>query len=203
MTSIVELLVRSPVEPWQRIGLSFDDGRAWVGGVAIHVRDEDGEPGLVGWTLDGSVARPDRIDRLPTEHVDDAQVRAGEHDLGAIAIDHVVVRTSSLERTCGEIERVTGEQLRRVREAGAVRQGFHRLGPVIAEVVESDDAEGDGASFWGFVLVVDDLDSVVARLGPELIGGARPAVQPGRSIASFTRHAGLGLPVALMTPHRR
>jgi hypothetical protein len=203
VTAVAELLVRSPLEPWERIGLSFVDGRAWIGGVAIHLRDDEGRPGLVGWTLAGSIDRADLIDGLPTSHVDDVDPLATEHPLGATAVDHVVVRTSSLERTCGEIERVTGEPLKRVREAGPVRQGFHRLGPVIVEVVESPDETAEHASFWGFVLVVDDLDAVAARFGPEVVGAPRPAVQPGRSIASFTRAAGLGLPLALMTPHRR
>ena len=54
-----------------------------------------------------------------------------------VGFDHVVVMTSSLERTCGAIESATGESLRRIREAGPVRQGFHRLGQLIVEVVET------------------------------------------------------------------
>ncbi|MBI5089240.1 MAG: hypothetical protein HZB15_10405 [Actinobacteria bacterium] len=200
---MAELVVRSPIAPWQRIGLTFVGDRAWIGGVAVRFVDDGGAEGLVGWTLAGAPSCPDTIDGLETAYLDDADLVTTEHPLGATAIDHVVVRTSSLERTCGAIEQITGEPLKRVREAGAVRQGFHRLGPVIVEVVETADSHGEHATFWGFVLVVDDLDAAVARLGPEPIGAPRPAVQAGRSIASFTREAGLGLPVALMTPHRR
>jgi hypothetical protein len=119
--------------------------------------------------------------------------------LGAFELDHVVVITDSLERTCGEVERATGAPLRRVREVGQMRQGFHRLGGLIVEVVERAGLQEGPAAFWGLVLNVEDLHAAVARLGPEVIGAARPAVQPGRSIATVLESAGLGLPVALMT----
>jgi hypothetical protein len=35
-----------------------------------------------------------------------------------------------------------------------------------------------------------------------LLGDIRDAVQPGRRIATVRREAGLGVPVALMTPRR-
>jgi hypothetical protein len=73
------------------------------------------------------------------------------------------------------------------------------MGPIILEVVESERVTQERSSFWGFVLIVDDLDAAVRRLGPERIGPARDAVQPGRRIASFRASAGLGVPVALMT----
>jgi hypothetical protein len=50
---------------------------------------------------------------------------------------------------------------------------------------------------------VDDLDSAIAWLGPDAIGAPRDAVQHGRRIASIKKDVGLGLPVALMSPHVR
>ena len=44
-----------------------------------------------------------------------------------------------------------------------------------------------------------DLDTTAASFGDH-IGEVRAAVQPGRRIATLKRSAGLGLPVALMTP---
>jgi hypothetical protein len=41
----------------------------------------------------------------------------------------------------------------------------------------------------------------VAALGDN-VGETRPAVQPGRRIATLRRGAGLSVPVALMTPQR-
>jgi len=126
------------------------------------------------------------------------------HHIGASSIDHVVVMTSSLDRTCGAIEGVLGLPLKRTRDAGrGVRQGFHRSGDVVIEVVERPDLDSASAALWGLVLVVDDLDEATGWLGPDLVGPPRDAVQPGRRIATVRSEAGLGLPVALMSPDQR
>jgi hypothetical protein len=49
------------------------------------------------------------------------------------------------------------------------------------------------------VHTVEDLDAAVERAG-DRIGRAKPAVQRGRSIATFSKDAALGVPVALMSP---
>jgi hypothetical protein len=199
VTAIVGLTVAADVDAWQRIGLRVDDATTWVGGVAIEFVSPADRTGIVGWTLLGSPQQPDEIDGLATRHTVDAATRAVPHPLGATAFDHLVVMTSSLERTCGAIESSTGEPLKRVREAGEVRQGFHRLGPVIVEVVESAKVTSEHASFWGLVLIVDDIHEAAGGLGPDVISYPKTAVQPGRLIASFRQDAGLGLPVALMS----
>lgn len=203
MTVLAGLTVAAAVEPWQAIGLRIEDGRSWVGGVQLcFVEPRPERMGLVGWTLAGSPTGAALIDGLPTAHVADAAdltPEAWTHDLGATSFDHVVVMTSSIERTCGAIEAATGEPLKRIREAGAVRQGFHRLGGVIAEIVETSRVVADTASFWGFVLIVDGLHDVAGRLGPDTISLPKPAVQPGRFIASFRESVGLGLPLAIMS----
>ena len=90
--------------------------------------------------------------------------------------------------------------------AGAPRQAFFRLGEVILEVVQEPEeavSKAGGtdrpAFFWGLALIAPDLDATVARLG-EHVSEIRTAVQPGRRIATLRRSAGIGLPVALMTP---
>jgi hypothetical protein len=205
VTGIAELLVRSPVEPWQQIGLRVVDGVSWIGGISLRFSPPDvgAAPQLSAWTLVGSPATPPTIDGLTTTYLDDFEPQSWEHPLGATMFDHVVIMTSSVQRTCADITRVTGEPLKRVREAGPVRQGFHRLGPMIVEVVESDRVTSAAASFWGFVFVVDDIHEAAARLGPDVLTAPKPAVQNGRYIASFRATAGLGLPIALMSPHVR
>jgi hypothetical protein len=127
------------------------------------------------------------------------------HQFAVTAIDHVVITTGSLERTCGAIADQLGLPLKRIRDAGhGVRQGFHRAGSLILEIVERPDlAPETSAEIWGVVFVVDDLDSAIAWLGPDAIGAPRDAVQHGRRIASIKKDVGLGLPVALMSPHVR
>ena len=211
MTAVVGLTIAGPSEPWRAIGLRVVDGVAWIGGIALRFAGQAAggeDSGLVrvsGWTLADSPDRAGAIDGIATDHVelDDAEVESWDHPLGVTSFDHVVVMTSSLERTCGEIERITGEPLKRIREVGPIRQGFHRLGSMIVEVVESDRVTSDEASLWGFVWIVDDLHDTADRLGPDLLPPPKAAVQPGRFIASFRSGAGLGLPIALMSPDRR
>ncbi len=205
MTSLTALTITGPTAPWRSIGLRVVDGVSWIGGIALHFTDDDAPTALSSWTLTDSPNHAGSIDGIPTGHdvVDAFEGQSWDHPLGVTSFDHVVVMTSSLERTCGAIERITGEPLKRIRELGAVRQGFHRLGPMIVEVVETDSVTAPHASLWGFVVIVDDLHDVAARLGPDVLSPPKAAVQPGRLIASFRSEAGLGLPIALMTPDRR
>ena len=118
-------------------------------------------------------------------------------------IDHVVIYTPQLEQTCDAIASATDAALKRIREVGALRQGFHRLGELIVEVVSYPTIEVTGATFWGLALNVADIDALAARCGDELMSPPKDAVQPGRRIASFREGAQLGLPVAVMTVARR
>jgi hypothetical protein len=202
VTSVVGLEVVAPVAAWRAVGLPLVDGVALVDGIAIRMRDpHDGEqPCIERWVLAECPTDTTDIDGLPTAHGSRPPVVAGDGLLAGSRFDHLVVMTSSLERTCGAIEAATGEPLKRIREAGPIRQGFHRLGGLIVEVVETAQVTADHASFWGFVLIVDDLHAVCGELGPDVISVPKQAVQPGRWIATFRSSAGLGLPTALMTP---
>lgn len=201
MTVLAELLVESAEEPWQRLGLDTSLGAARVGGVVL--RFVPGTRGIVAWGLSGV---PEEchplvdIDGLTTYEVTSPAVAGEAHAMRVVSFDHVVVNTASLDRTCGAIEAATRAPLKRVREVGAIRQGFHRMGEAVIEVVESPTVQGSTASFWGLVWNVDDLDALCARLGPSVIAPAKDAVQPGRRIATVRAEAGLGVPVALMTP---
>ena len=154
----------------------------------------------MGWVLRDLATN--ELDGLATRASEGAGTLGAEHPNTCVGVDHVVVLTPDLERT-GAALAAAGAPFRRVREAGGedrpLRQGFVRLGPAILEAVQSPDAPAGPASFWGLTFVVADLDRAGFLLGPRL-GPARDAVQPGRRIATVRRDAGLGLPVALMTP---
>ena len=164
--------------------------------------------GLVGWSLRD--VESTELDGLPTTRSD--RPPPGEppaHPNGITAIDHVVAITPDLDRTVAALQ-VAGLDLRRIREeptpAGAPRQAFFRLGSVILEVVQQPEEEVEKrggrdrpAFFWGLAFVAPDLDATVAYLG-DRVSEIRPAVQPGRRIATLRRSAGLSVPIALMSP---
>jgi hypothetical protein len=196
--AVEALVIGDPPERWARIGFRVDGDRCDVGSVRLRF-DPAGGPGLRGWSVRGlSMGELDGLPLLPPG--ERAETEPGVHANGAVSIDHVVVLTPDLERTCAALEHA-GVRLRRLREAGTeerpVRQAFFRMGEVILEAVSSPEA--DSTSFWGLVVVVDDIERAAWMLGDDL-GEIRDAVQPGRRIATVRRSAGLSVPLALMTP---
>jgi hypothetical protein len=199
------IVIGGPIEPWTQLGLVAQDNRIALAGTGIEVAG-DGPPGMLGWAASGLADGVDDVDGVPTFASPTPPPTRVDHPLGARMLDHVVVNTDDLLRTCDAVSVAFGAPLKRVRELGAIRQGFHRVGPsrtdsLIVEVVERPDAPA-GAALWGLVVIVDDLDGACASLG-EVTGPPKDAVQPGRRIATVRREAGLGVPVALMSPEPR
>lgn len=188
----VEIVVGDPPERWAALGFTVTAGAIALGGVRIRL--VGGEPGIRSLGLAGLAA--ERPDGLPLVSADGAGPDAQEHPNGAVAVDHVVAFTDDLDRTTGALE-TAGLPLRRVRRPpeSPVAQAFLPAGTLVVEVVET----GDAPVLWGLVAVVADLDAAAARLGGDL-GAPRPAVQPGRRIATVRRSAGLSTQLALMTP---
>lgn len=207
--TIDELTVADDPASWSALGFELEREICLVGAVRIRLLGRDAGRGVVGWSLRG--VEGTELDGLATSR-SDRPVPEGSptHANGITAIDHVVAITPALERTVGAL-RGAGLDLRRIREeptpAGAPRQAFFRLGATILEVVqepkEAIERAGGGADrpafFWGLAFLAPDLDATVAGLG-ERVSEIRPAVQPGRRIATLRRSAGLAVPVALITP---
>ena len=224
MTTIADVWLSSSIDPWRSLGFSDyplrqPDGSTVpcipIAGLGFrfvpHIVQPIVQPSVTGscvsgWTVISDDAVTDSIDGVATQVISERQP-APEliHELAVTAIDHIVITTGSLERTCSAITEQLGLPLKRIRDAGhGVRQGFHRAGSLILEIVERPDmAPETPAEIWGAVFVVDDLDATVAWLGPDAVGATRDAVQNGRRIASVKKEVGLGLPVALMSPHVR
>jgi predicted enzyme related to lactoylglutathione lyase len=200
------LTIAGDVDAWRSIGLTVaPDGVVALLGTSLRIVPSDHRSGVIGWTLSGTSGDAAvSIDGLDTEWVDAAGPMYAAHPLGASSLDHVVVLTPDLERTSAAIAEATGCELRRVREVGSMRQGFHRIGDrgtggLIVELVERPDIEAGPAAFWGIVLIVDDLDAACDLIGGDRISAPKDAVQPGRRIATVRADTGLGIPVALMT----
>jgi hypothetical protein len=202
--TIDQLTVADVPAAWSRLGFIVEGDSLLVG--EVRIRTAGAGCGLRGWSLRGIDST--ELDGLPTWQSDRPPADAAPpHRNGVTAIDHLVAITPALERTVAALE-AAGLDLRRIRDqptpAGAPRQAFFRLGATILEVVQEPDevVARDGAErpafFWGLALLAPDLEATVAGLG-ERVSEIRPAVQPGRRIASLRRSAGLSLPVALIS----
>ncbi len=206
--TIDELTVADAAEAWSALGFELDGDTCVVGEVRVRLGSSPGK-GLTGWSLRG-IERTE-LDGLATTRSDrQPPSERPAHPNGVTGIDHVVAITPALERTVAVLQGA-GLDLRRIREeptpAGAPRQAFFRLGGAILEVVQEPEEaieRGGGAAdrpafFWGLAFTAPDLDATVSGLG-DRVSEVRPAIQPGRRIATLRRSAGLAVPVALITP---
>ena len=204
--SVDTITVADRADAWRVAGFDVDDrGRCQIGTVVVQL-DAAGRV-IAGWSVRG--IETTELDGLPTE-LSGAPERgpAPAHPNGAASIDHLVVFTPDRARTAAALESA-GLSLRRLRDeptpAGGGFQAFFRLGEVILEVIEfGEDApqarDRDApARLWGLALGVESLDATGALLGDRL-SDPRDAVQPGRQIATLRRSAGVGVPIAFMTP---
>jgi hypothetical protein len=205
--TVDELAIADGPDSWAAVGFEVDGDTCVVGDVRIRLAGSGAGRGLIGWSLRG-VARTE-LDGLSTTTSDrPPPSERPSHPNGVTALDHLVAVTPALDRTVAVLQDA-GLDLRRIREeptpAGAPRQAFFRLGATILEVVQEphETAEPTGADrpafFWGLAFAAPDLDATVDWLG-DRVGEVRPAVQPGRRIATLRRSAGLAIPVALITP---
>jgi catechol 2,3-dioxygenase-like lactoylglutathione lyase family enzyme len=215
--TLEELTIADAPEAWRECGFEVAGEECVVGEVRIRFAPGEGEGGIVGWSLRG--AESTDLDGLPTSRSESRTQLSPDtgdrcvqvtHSNGVTGLDHVVAISSDLDRTVAALE-AAGLDLRRIREeptsAGAPRQAFFRVGAPILEVVQEPPeatARGGGdrpAFFWGLAFLAPDLDRTVASLGEDRVSEARPAVQPGRRIATLRRSAGLSVPIALISPH--
>ncbi len=201
------ITIAGDADAWRSLGLTLDaDGTIPLLGTSLRIAPpgDDVSVGVRSWALSGADVDAGSIDGLRTELVEAAGPSYAAHASGASSLDHVVVLTPDLERTSAAIAEATGHELRRIRDVGSMRQGFHRIGErghggLIVELVERPDVEPGPARFWGVVLIVDDLDTSCALIGSDRISAPKDAVQPGRRIATVRAEVGLGVPLALMT----
>lgn len=207
LPTIDELLLADVPERWSALGFTVLDGAVQLGTVRLRLAGAGAGRGILGWSL--RAISSTELDGLPTTRSQAPQPAAAPpHANGIVRIDHVVAMSPALDRSVLALQEA-GLDLRRVREqptpAGAPRQAFFRLGAEILEVVQEPQhvVEQHGgpdrpARLWGLALLSQDLDRTVQALAGAA-GEPRPAVQPGRRIATLRRDAGLALPVALMS----
>jgi hypothetical protein len=206
--AIDEIVVAAEGSAWRAAGFVVGDGgRVDVGSVALELAGAAAGRRIVRCTLRG--IRSEDFDGLPIARSEGPPAENGSappHPNGVTRIDHVVAFTPDLDRTVAAGE-VLGLDLRRIRDepapAGSPRQAFFRIGELLLEIAQAPPGSplkpDSPARFYGLAFVVEDIDATAASLG-DLCSDPRDAVQPGRRIATVRKEAGLGLPVAFMTP---
>jgi len=229
VVTIEELVLADEPARWRALGFTVAAGCLQLGGVRVRLAGPGAGRGILGWSL-REIASTE-LDGLPTTRSDSPPPppppplpspplppSATIHPNGVKAIDHLVAFSPALDRSVQALQ-AAGLQLRRIREqptpAGAPRQAFFRLGEEILEVVQEPVVQEPDtalarhrttadrpARFWGLALLAEDLERTVESLAPH-VSEIRPAVQPGRRIATLSRGAGLTIPVALMSPPAR
>jgi hypothetical protein len=189
--ALAALDIADPPERWRTLGFTVDDeNRIHLGGVELRLGAR-GE-GITAWAVTGA----NGFELVPTTSLPEA-IRSDGHPNHATGIDHLVITSPDFDVTARALE-AAGLPFRRVRRATPERrQGFRRLGPAIMEVVEAPGTPAP--AFWGLTVIVSDFERLREHAGAHL-GEARPAVQPGRQIATLSRAAGLSTRVAFMTP---
>ena len=194
---LAELAIGDPPETWAELGFDVDEAdNLDLGGIRIRLGGKG--DGITSWSL-RRVNAMGSIDGLPTPVPRIIYPPPfATHPNGATGVDHVVIMTPDFARTADALDRA-GLPLKRTREVGAMRQGFRRVGPAILELVQPQEPDGPDTRFWGLVVVVISLEALAERLGDRL-GEIRPAVQPGRWIATLRESAGLSPAGAFMSP---
>lgn len=208
MARLVSLRAGGDVRRWQELGLAFRNATSRLGDVAFVVDGDTSGPALLDWTVAVGRDATESLDGITTHLVSvdpgapDVPVSIGPTE--GVRLDHVVINTDDGDRTSDAVHRVLGVELRRVRELGrGARQHFHTLDNTVIEIVSGPHVQQEGASLWGMVLSVADIDALFSHLGPDALSPPKDAVQPGRRISTVRANVGLGIPFAVMSPHVR
>jgi hypothetical protein len=196
---LLALTIGADREPWRQAGFAVtDDGVLLAGDVMVQL-DASAGTGIVGWTLSTPVAG------FPSCPQPKPATGAAEHPNGVIGVDHVVVSVLDLEAaTAALVEAgcdVRGQRSAVIKGHNVIQRLLplqNALIELVAPVAKSAYDHGTAPSFWGVTFVCPEL----SRLGPH-VAVPRPAVQPGRQIATAGREAQLGTRVAFMTPRPR
>lgn len=209
LANVTEVAIGDDPLAWRDAGFTVAHGRCQLGTVQIALMGSTADRGYRHWTLagQGDSKRVEHIDGMAThvanEPSPDGARQVVAHPNGARTIDHLVWLTPDGERTARAITSMTGAEVRRTRDAStptrSLTQRFFRFGDVILEVV-STEPPGDGpVAFFGIAVTVDDLDATVAALGSR-VSEIRPAVQPGRRVATLrTKAFDISVPILFIS----
>jgi len=154
------------------------------------------------------------LDGISFSRIDQpVQMEGACHPNGVTRCDHIVVRSPDWARTVSAFENV-GWQEALVRDDvyPGTRLSFFRVGSkgnsltleLVAPLAKKPGKEEAPARIWGVTWVAGGgLEAVATALGDGFnLSAGKPAIQPGRRIATLRGDAG-GLAMAFMTPKEK
>jgi hypothetical protein len=196
------LRVGDPISHWQAAGFATTGDLIRIGNTTI-VCDPTAGSGIQAVAI-GGLTQP--VDGLPIDPNEVVCAPELPHPNHITRIDHLVMLSPAVERTSQALM-LAGLERRRIRtfdvNGEARRQDFFWLGDVILELAGPAEPQGDGsAMLWGLALESDTFEASVDAFGAH-ISTPKPAVQPGRQIATIkTRELGISVPLVVMSSHR-
>lgn len=212
--SLVELGIGDEPSLWTELGFHVDQDRCRLGAVDVVLTGSDGQRGIHSWSWVGANSGI-QVGDIPTTVVTDTSTDtsaststigdgadAAEHPNGVIGLFYVVLfgpswldgaeAMESLGVSPGEGRPMGSGQpvmLRSLADGGGAQ----------IEIIGPPDRDPErNWRLWGMIVEVADLDHTAARLGPAL-RPIKPAVQPGRRIATLDRSAGSSVAVAFIS----
>ncbi|WP_407703484.1 VOC family protein [Terricaulis silvestris] len=118
---------------------------------------------------------------------------------GALALDHLVVRSADMERAAAFYGARLGLDMRLDREVGGRRLMFFRVGDTVVEIAEHKADADRGDRLWGLSWRVADADAERARLTQaELdVSEVRLGMKPGTRVFTV-RDGTCGVPTLMI-----
>ena len=191
------------------LGFVSENSLARLQNLNLHVGEEHSP--AVSLLLETHQPLGESLDGIPCSRIDQQdQINEECHPNGVTRCDHIVVRTPDWARTASAFEKA-GWQEALVRDDvyPGTRLSFFRVGSkgnnltleLVAPLAKKPGKEEVPARIWGVTWVAGGgLEAVAAALGDGFhLSAGKPAIQPGRRIATLRGDAG-GLAMAFMTP---
>jgi len=215
MVRLTELVVSGTPAAWRAIGLNVNRSVGIVADVVITIHHNENSALSCSFSeeeisdtqpvIDSIDGAPMRLHHSSGKEMISSFAKTNSSDgIAFIGIDHLVITTDDLGRTSAALEHALGVPCARTRDAGhSVTQAFHKLDNTIVELVAGPHVKHTGAKWWGFVLVVEDIDRWWKEVGESVATPPRDAIQHGRKISTIHSSVGLGVAVAVMSPHVR
>ena len=196
----------------RNLGFASDHSSAHLPNLSLHV-DEEHSLAASLFVESHQPLSSDTLDGIPCSRINQPDARKVlPHPNGVTRCDHIVVRSPDWARTASAFEKA-GWQEALVRDDvyPGTRLSFFRVGnkgnsltlELVAPLATKPGKEEEEvpARIWGVTWVAGGgLEAVAAALGKGFhLSAGKPAIQPGRKIATLRGEAG-GLAMAFMTP---